>query len=197
MYDSGAGLFGERKRMNKSNHLKYQQPLLVAVLVILVILCMSKIDTTYLFDFIKRYEKASVLISLLVYTLLGATLIPSEPLTLFLINLYGPWPAALIATVGNTLAAFLEFSIGGNIGDVAEFEKQRARLPFHLGDIPIQSPLFLLLGRMLPGYGPKFISLACGIYKVPLSTYAWTTFVSNLLGAVFVAFGGYGLLKLL
>ncbi len=112
-------------------------------------------------------------------------------------TLYRPIVTVLIATIGNTLAALLEFFIGGNIGDLAEFEKRQAKLPFHLGEIPLQSPLFLLLARMLPGFGPKFVSMTCGIYKVRLSTYTWTTLISNLIGAVMVVAGGYGLLKLL
>ena len=154
-------------------------------------------DTNGWLNIIQKRQKLSIFISLVSYALLGATLIPSEPLTLLLLKLYGPFLAVTVATGGNTLAAFLEFFIGGNIGDMAEFEKRKAKLPFRLGEIPIQSPIFLLLARMLPGFGSKFVSLACGMYQVPLFTYTWTTFVSNLIGAVMVVFGGAGLLRLL
>jgi len=162
-----------------------------------VSLFMLRQDISGLLSIIQKHQNLSMVISLSLYTFLGATLIPSEPLTLFLIKLYGPFLAVTVAAIGNTFAAFLEFFIGGNIVDRAEFEKRKAWLPFHLGDLPVQSPLFILLARMLPGFGSKFVSLACGIYRVPLSTYAWTTFVSNLIGAVIMVAGGYGLLKLL
>lgn len=182
---------------NPSNFNKYLKPVVILVMVAVVSYYFVKHDSNQLFAFIRKYQHLSMVLSLVLYTLLGATLIPSEPLTLFLTALYGPLLAALIATVGNTFAALLEFFIGGRLGDVADFEERRARLPFHLNKIPIQSPVFILLARMLPGFGPKFVSVVCGIYKVPLRTYTWTALVSNLLGAAIVVTGGYGLLKLL
>ena len=171
--------------------------ILLFVGLVTITLLLLRPNTSTLLNNIQKHKNLGIVISLSLYALLGATVIPSEPLTLFLITLYGPIPTVLIAAVGNTLAALVEYFVGGNIGDVAEFEKRKAKLPFHLGDLPVQSPLFIMLVRMLPGFGPKFAGLACGIYKVPLSTYVWATFLSNLIGmAVFVA-GGYGLIKLL
>ena len=176
---------------------KYQRGLIIILFLGFVSWFVLKQNTNGLFSIIQKNQNLSIIISLGFFTLLGATIIPSEPLTLFLLKLYSPIMALLIAAVGNTLAALLEFFIGGNIGDLAEFEKRKAKLPFHLGEIPIQSPLFIMLARMLPGFGPKFVSLACGIDEVPLFTYTWATFVSNLIGAAMVVAGGYGLLKLL
>jgi len=47
----------------------------------------------------------------------------------------------------------------------------------------MNSPLFLLLARMLPGFGSKFVSVAGGAFKVPFITYLWTTVAANLVGA--------------
>ena len=183
--------------MNLSSYRKYLKPMFVILLVILVVLYAFRQDASGLIKIIEKHKNLSILISLIVYTLLGATPIPSEPLTVFSITLYGPLWTVLIATVGNTLAALLEFFVGGNIGDLADFEKRKAKLPFRLGEIPIQSPIFLLLARMLPGLGPKFVSVASGIYRVPLFTYIWTAIVSHLIGAAILVSGGYSLLKLL
>lgn len=178
---------------------KYRRSLVILLFVALVTvsLLLLRSNTSVLLNNIQKHKNLGIVISVSLYALLGATVIPSEPLTLFLITLYGPVPTVLIATVGNTLAALVEYFVGGNIGDVADFEKRKAKLPFHLGGLPVQSPLFIMLVRMLPGLGPKFAGLACGIYKVPLSTYIWATFIFNLIGmAVFIT-GGYGLIKLL
>jgi uncharacterized membrane protein YdjX (TVP38/TMEM64 family) len=147
--------------------------------------------------FIQQYEQYIILISLTLYAVLGATPIPSEPLTIFIASFEGPLLALILATFGNTLAALIEFYIGGSIGELSDFEKRKKQLPFHMGDLPIDSPILLLLGRMLPGFGPKFISIICGVYKVPLFTYLWTTVVSNLMGAAIIAYGGYSLINLL
>jgi uncharacterized membrane protein YdjX (TVP38/TMEM64 family) len=183
--------------MDRSRYVRYVKPLGVILLAILVSVFVLKQGANDLIKISDKYHDLAIIISLLAYALLGATVVPSEPLTLFLVALYGPVLTLLIATVGNTLAAMVEFVIGRSVGDLAEFERRKARLPFHLGQIPIQSPVFLLLARMLPGFGPKFVSLACGIYRVPLFTYTWTTVVSNLVGAALVVSGGYGLMKLL
>lgn len=181
----------------ESNQSKIWKTAAVAVLILLVTLLVLHGDTQQLLEVIRRYSKLTVPISLLVYALLGATPVPSEPLTLFIVGLYGPWLAILLSTLGNTLAALIEFFIGGYINDLSDFEKRKAKLPFHLGDLPINSPIFLLLGRMLPGFGPKFVSIVSGVYRVPIWTYLWTALVSNTMGAIVVAFGGYGIFKLL
>ncbi|MEN6436747.1 MAG: hypothetical protein ABFD58_13125 [Anaerolineaceae bacterium] len=50
---------------------------------------------------------------------------------------------------------------------------------------------------MLPGFGPKFVSVVSGVYQVPMGTYLWTTVVANLLGAATIVLGGTGLLALI
>jgi len=181
----------------KNNREKVIRLFLMAVIIILVSYEFSTRGFSSLQKFIQTHRQFSVLISLAIYAVLGATPIPSEPLTIFIASLDGPIYALLMATVGNTLAALVEFYIGGNIGNLADFEEKKSRLPFHLGDLPIDSPYLLLLGRMLPGFGPKFISIICGVYHISMFTYVWTTLVSNLLGAAIVAYGGYGLINLL
>jgi uncharacterized membrane protein YdjX (TVP38/TMEM64 family) len=169
--------------------------------ILLFIAGISYVASHYKFSniktFIQQYEQYIVLISLALYAVLGATPIPSEPLTVFIASIEGPLLALILATFGNTLAALVEFYIGGSIGELSDFEERKKKLPFHMGDLPIDSPILLLLGRMLPGFGPKFISIICGVYKVPLFTYLWTTVVSNLMGAAIIAYGGYSLINLL
>jgi uncharacterized membrane protein YdjX (TVP38/TMEM64 family) len=133
-------------------------------------------------------------VAILLYALLGASPIPSEPLTLLVMTVAGPLIATLIATFGNYLAAMLEYSIGFRLGEVANFEQQKEHMPLGLGRFPVDSVWFLLLARSIPGIGPKFVSLSAGAYRVNLWRYTWTTILSNLWGAAFFAFGGYALL---
>jgi uncharacterized membrane protein YdjX (TVP38/TMEM64 family) len=154
-------------------------------------------DIAKMSDFLQKNEQTGLLICVIVYIFLGVTLIPSEPVTLMILAWKGPYIAVFLAVIGNTLAAFAELLIGGSIGDISNFEQKKEKLPFHLGKLPINSPIFLLLARMLPGFGPKFVSLASGVFHVPFFTYLWTTLAANIVGAVFVVFGGYGLINLL
>jgi uncharacterized membrane protein YdjX (TVP38/TMEM64 family) len=181
---------------NDSTQAKIWKAVAAVILIILATVLALHQNTHQLQEFIQRYRKWGAVLSLLIYALLGATPVPSEPITLIITSMFGPWPAALLATIGNTLAALIEFFIGGRINDLSDFEKKKENLPFHLNKLPINSPAFLLLGRMLPGFGPKFVSVVSGVYRVSLWTYIWTALVSNTVGALAVACGGYGIFQL-
>lgn len=108
---------------------------------------------------------------------------------------YGPIIGAGIAWVGNTLAAVVEYYLGHKISTSTNFEKTKEKMPFGLGKLPVNSVGFLVFGRMIPGYGGKIISILAGAYKVPIKKYIWTTALTNLLGSVLLAYGGFGLVK--
>ncbi|MEN6410992.1 MAG: VTT domain-containing protein [Anaerolineaceae bacterium] len=148
-------------------------------------------------NFIRRAGWLGWVISILIFGLFGATPIPSEPVTVLITTIYGPAPAAIITALGNVLAAVVEFFIGHRVGGIADFNKLKEKLPFGLSKVPVDSPIFLITARMLPGYGPKFISIISGIYKVPFLRYLWTTAVATSIGALVVSFGGYGILSLI
>lgn len=150
-------------------------------------------DLNKIKNFIIQAGAWGIVISILVYALLGITLIPSEPLTLFIGALFGPIMATLISWVGNTISAFIEYYIGTRIGSATNFEEKKHKLPFGLGNLKVESPLFLVGGRMIPGYGPKVVSMMAGMYRVPLLRYLWTTAIPIFFGSVIFAFGGFGI----
>lgn len=176
---------------------RWGQIIILVVIIVIAIVFASIFNIEELHKFLNAHEKLGLAAIVLVYVLLGFTFIPSEPVSLLTLTWKGPIVAIILATLGNTLAGLIEFYIGGNIGDLSSFEQRKKKLPFHLDRLPITSPLFLLLGRMLPGFGPKFVSVISGIYRVPFFTYLWTTFVATLVGAIIISFGGYGILKLI
>jgi uncharacterized membrane protein YdjX (TVP38/TMEM64 family) len=169
---------------------------LAALFVVVAIIFALTFRLAALTAFLENYSTFGLVACLFAYVLLSVTPIPSEPVTVLVLAWKGPTAAIIVATLGNTLAAMMEFYIGQSLGDMADFEEKKEKLPFHLGRLPIDSPVFLLLARMLPGFGPKFVSLAGGLYQVPMITYLWTATVSNLIGAVFFVLGSYGLIKL-
>jgi uncharacterized membrane protein YdjX (TVP38/TMEM64 family) len=167
----------------------------VMVIVLIVILILSR-NLDSIQAFLLRSGKIGLVLSVGLYGLLGASPIPSEPLTVLLSALYGPFNITIVATLGNLLSALVEYYIGLKIGDVSDFEQRRQKLPFGLGKFPADSIAFLILARFLPGYGAKFISVLSGIYHVPMWRYIWTTVLATLIGAAIVAYGGFGLLSL-
>lgn len=153
-------------------------------------------DLEQIENFIRRSGWVGTLAAIGIYGLLGASPIPSEPLTVFLSTVIGPFQATIITGLGNLLAATVEYIIGMHVGDVASFAHRKEKLPFGLGKFPVDSPAFLLLARMIPGYGAKFVSLICGIYRVPLFRYVWTTGITTFIGAAIFAYGGFGILHI-
>lgn len=176
---------------------RWRQIIIALFFIIIAIVFASVFKIEELHKFLNAHPTLGILVTVLVYVLLGFTFIPSEPVTLLVLTWKGPFIAILLATIGNTLAGLVEFAIGGNIGDFSDFEKKKKKLPFHLDRLPITSPLFLLLGRMLPGFGPKFVSVISGVYRVPFFTYLWTTFAATLVGAIILSFGGYGIFSMI
>ena len=78
---------------------------------------------------IESNTNLAILISLLIYALLGMTFIPTSPITLFLVVLVGPLMAALVATLGNTLSALVEYKMGAALGDVFTLWRRRTACP--------------------------------------------------------------------
>ena len=182
--------------ITNTNKSKWYKIVPLTIFIVFAIIFAFTLDMEELKTFINENEGLSVFIFRAIYALLGLTPIPSEPVTLLALTLRGPWIAIILVTVGNTLAALLEFKLGGNLGEMADFEKKKEKLPARLNQLPINSPIFLMAVRAIPGFGPKFVSLASGVYQVPLSTYLWTTMVANLVGSVIIVLAMSGIITL-
>jgi uncharacterized membrane protein YdjX (TVP38/TMEM64 family) len=131
---------------------------------------------------------------------LGPTPIATDPIIVLIAVSYNPIVGVIVGTIGNTLAMFLEYYFGMQIVKVIpkkidgnKFSRDTYKL---LKKIPVSSPLFLLIGRTIPGYGSKIISLMAGSYRVNLKTYLWTSILSALFGAVITSFGAFGIVEL-
>lgn len=151
----------------------------------------------YITGILKKSGPLAPIVAIILYTVLAPTPITTDPITIILGVTYGPLMGLTIAWVGNTMAALVEYYVGLKIRHVVNGKKQVSNMPFGLGKLPVNSVPFLIFGRMIPGYGAKIISLLAGAYKVPLRRYLWTTAVTNLLGSLLLAYGGFGLFKLI
>jgi uncharacterized membrane protein YdjX (TVP38/TMEM64 family) len=168
----------------------------LTILVIILVMVFVSREMESVRSFIRNSGWIGVLVSIGLYALLGFTPIPSEPLTVLLGTIYGPLLATVVAGTGNVLAAVMEYFVGARLSHIANFEERRKHLPFGLGRFPVNSVPFLLLARMLPGYGPKFVSVLAGVYRVPMLRYLWTAAIPTFLGSAIFAYGGSGLQNL-
>jgi uncharacterized membrane protein YdjX (TVP38/TMEM64 family) len=147
--------------------------------------------------FISHAGVWGLVISIVVYGLLGFTVIPSEPLTLVIGAMFGPWVATIASLIGNTLSSIAEYYTGRAIGSATNFMEKKEKLPFGLGKLKVDSFKFLILARAIPGFGGKAVSITAGVYHVPLWRFLWTAFVTLIAGSAVFAFGGFGLEKLI
>jgi len=189
-----------KQRLITNNLLTDPHNIIRAVLIVVIIAGAIFIGVNYTMADVQAYieqnPRQTIVISLLVYVSFGLTFLPSIPLTLFIAVLIGPLQAAIVATIGNTIASLLEYQVGKTIGDVVDFEGIKAKLPFGLGKLPIKSPYFLLAARSIPA-GTRGFSLVCGAYQVPLLSYTWTTFTMYFISSMVLAYGSLELIKLI
>lgn len=162
-------------------------------IIVLVLFISNEMEAVQ--EFIRNSGWIGLFISIALYGVLGLSPIPSEPLTVLLSTVYGPLAATMVSGAGNLLAAIVEYFLGERIGNIASFEERKDSLPFGLGKFPVNSVPFLLLARMLPGYGPKFVSVISGVYRVPMVRYIWTAAIPTFLGSALFAYGGFELLN--
>jgi len=165
-------------------------------IVILAIILATTFKINEAKTFIQQNQEQTLLISLFIYVIAGISFLPSTPLTIFIAVLVGPFQAAAVAAVGNTLAAFIQYHIGKSVGDVIGFEEKKSKLPLGLDKLPVHSPLFMLTARSVPA-GTKAYSMVCGAYRVPIPVYLWTTFVMFLINSAVLAFIGVSILPVL
>lgn len=137
------------------------------------------------------------LVAIVLYVALAATPISTDPITIVMGTVYGPMIGSAIAWVGNILAGLVEYFFGSRMEQVTSFNKNKDNLPFGLGKLPVNSPSFLILGRLIPVYGGKIISILAGMHRVPIKRYLWTTAVTTFLGSIILALGGFHLVNLL
>ncbi len=175
---------------------KSLQIAILLITVLFAILLSRRIDLTEAQIFIENHRPHAAIISILIYILIGFTVIPTIPLTLFLAVLLTPLQAAILATIGNTLAALIHYKIGQTMGDVLDFKEKKSRLPFGLGNLPLSSPLLLIACRYIP-FGKRGFSYVCGAYQVIFSRYLWTTLLVYGVDSFILAYCGASLSQLI
>ncbi len=175
---------------------KVIQIILLVGFVLLAIYAIEHFDFDFTRNFIEEHRILGIFLVLAIYAGLGATPIPSEPITVFLTGLGGPTWTVFCVTIGNTIASFIEYFIGHRVGDVSGFEKRKKTLPFNLNKMPVEAVPFQLLGRMIPGIGAKSVGVLSGIYRVNLFRFFWTSIVSNLAGAMLIVLSSMGIFHL-
>lgn len=166
----------------------------ISLIVILGILYLTFRETEKITSFLINSGPLAPIIAVFILMILGPTPIATDPIVILMGITYGPFWGMVIGTIGNTLAMFVEYFFGYKLAEIFEYDKEKKKLPKFIQKFPIDSWVFLILGRMIPGYGSKVISLIAGAEKVNLKTYLWTSIVSGIFGAAILSYAGASLL---
>ncbi|KKS31355.1 hypothetical protein A2380_02750 [candidate division WWE3 bacterium RIFOXYB1_FULL_43_24] len=137
------------------------------------------------------------LLSIGFYGLFSVTPIPTDSLTIINGMVFGTLGGTIIATVGNTAAALVEYFLGLKVRDATGTKGKTFTIPIIKKKFPVNSTAFLIFGRFLPGYGGKIVSVIGGMYKISIWKYTWTALVANFIGALMFAYGGHLLRSLI
>ncbi len=167
----------------------------IAILLFVIVIYFLAKHSNLITDVLHKSGPWASIVAILIYPLLALTPITTDPVTVIMSVTYGPLLGAGIALIGNTIAATIEYFLGYKIGKSVNFEERKEKMPFGLGKLPVNSIGFLIFGRMIPGYGGKILSILAGAYEVPIRRYIWTTTVTNFLGSIILAYGGFGLVE--
>lgn len=165
---------------------------IVFVIAVFTILILKRSEIT---KFIHQSGDLAPYIATTLLAVLGPTPIATDPILILMAISYGPIVGVIVGTIGNTLAMFFEYFVGYKLQKEYKPKIPKNRLTKWLYQLPIESPWFLLLGRMIPGYGSKVISLIAGSYKINLKLYLWTSFLSALFGAIITSYGGFSIVE--
>ncbi len=146
--------------------------------------------------FVRHAGLAGPVVIVGLYALLGLSPVPSESLSMINGAIYGPVAGTAIGFTGNMASAMIEYYIGAGIRGATDFKQKKQHLPFGLGRFPADSVWFLLIARIVPGFGGKMVSVIAGMYHVPMGRYLWTAAIPTLIGTALFVLGGHGLMNI-
>ena len=184
-----------RKKKNSKGFVKKRVWEFISLLLIALLLYYIFKETDKITEVLLKAGPFTPLLIIIFLIILGPTPIATDPLVILMGLTYGPFWGMVIGTIGNTGAMFVEYYFGSRLAEIFEYEKEKEKLPKYIQKFPADSWVFLIFGRMIPGYGSKIISLIAGAEKVSTNTYLWTSALSGIFGAFLLSYGGFELLK--
>jgi uncharacterized membrane protein YdjX (TVP38/TMEM64 family) len=183
--------------LKKKTKINFKKKLLqgISLFLVVFVLYITFQETSRITNFLLGAGVLTPILTVIVLTILGPTPIATDPIVMLMGVTYGFFWGAVIGTLGNFFAMLVEYYFGYKLAEIFEYDKEKEKLPKFIQKFTLDSWVFLIFGRMIPGYGSKIISLIAGAEKVKLRTYLWTSMVSAIFGAFILSYGGVEILK--
>lgn len=88
--------------------------------------------------------------------------------------IFGPLFGSIINAVGLVLAALFGYWINRHASRLLDLDAYLERLPQWIKRFPVGSPAFLILVRIIPGFGGTVATATAAAFRVPVWVHVWT-----------------------
>jgi uncharacterized membrane protein YdjX (TVP38/TMEM64 family) len=130
-----------------------------------------------------------------IHAVLAVTPFPSELFVLANGTAYGWFWGAVLGWLGWVLASLMEYGLAARTAKDLDLPAQIAKLPARLQKLPVDHPLFLILGRQVP-FGFHVVNILAGVKGINPWRHTWCAAIGSIPGAVLYAGLGAGVLHL-
>jgi uncharacterized membrane protein YdjX (TVP38/TMEM64 family) len=87
---------------------------------------------------------------------------------------FGPLMGSIINAIGIVLAALFGYWINRHASRLLDLDSYLERLPKWVKRFPVGSPAFLILVRVIPGFGGTVATATAAAFRVPVWVHVWT-----------------------
>jgi uncharacterized membrane protein YdjX (TVP38/TMEM64 family) len=104
--------------------------------------------------------------------------------------LFGPWIGSVVNAIGIILAAIIGYSVALRTSKLLNIEAQVGRLPGWVRHFKIGSPMFLIVVRIIPGFGGTIATQTAAALRVPILRQIYTMAAIAIPICTLLAVGG-------
>jgi len=144
---------------------------------------------------VARYGLAAPFVTVPIHAILAVTPFPSELFVLANGTAYGWLWGAVLGWLGWTLASMMEYGLAARTAKDFDLDEQIAKLPTRLQKLPVDHPLFLILGRQVP-FGFHVVNILAGVKRISPWRLLWCAAIGSIPGAILYAGLGAGIWQL-
>jgi len=141
-------------------------------------------------EFSRMFGPSAPLVTVNLHIVLAITPFPSDLISIANGAMYGFPLGAGLSWFAWWIAALLEFGLGRRTRKDLHLEEATDRLPHWLRRFPVEHPVFLIVGRLVPWVGGHATTFVPGAAGVSWRRYVWCSAIGIIPGALLMPYIG-------